>query len=377
MVKSNSDAQDSNQSPVDFQYFTRQWSHLQSWFTRVLQLKSDEASFADRYGSFQEEDGVREFIGSVAQVKEIAQGFGNPGTLKQRLSENPEYLFSSEPPHEPYAHLVWLVSQIENAAGSFNRTLSELEPRLDPSAGSPRQRAQTLKNILAGQNGLMATANDIKRKIQTLRDKITPFEPRLTTAVQAFIQSDLLNQANEKIGANQGALERLQPQTVEAYEKWKGHPPPVELSDEAPSEPSESGGSERSLDSLLPWKRKKKRAKQEYKRLKKEIEAAKYEIRQKALFVDDLKGFFMAGNRVVPALLEIDNNLGRVDKVFRDAIDKIVKFCSLSDDDQLSSYTWVARALDLTDELKKWQEIKSAAQDFVQHAMISLEATDL
>ncbi|HMD99553.1 MAG TPA: hypothetical protein VKM93_19770 [Terriglobia bacterium] len=320
--------------------FRQDWAEMQPFFARVSRLPADTEAFTLRYGTFLDDRGVQDFVGALRQVNEIAGSLGGPATLKQRIGEDPNYLFAAEPPGEIYAHLVWLASQIANGASTFSGTLPRVRD-LQSTAVPPQERARSVRRILVGDGGLVSTATGMRSKIQRLRERLVPLVPRLTAVIQTFNQTKLVNQANETIGALQGEIKRLQKQADEADEAAKG------------------------------WFGKDK-AKKESETFSKKIETDSAELRRKTVFAEDLRDFSITANRVVPALMNTDDRLRKTEKVFADAAERLTSVCTLASDEQLSNYDWLAGAADFPTALSKWNGVEGAAHEFVQGSMVSL-----
>ncbi|MBD2505581.1 hypothetical protein [Anabaena azotica] len=360
------------QSNTTFQLITEDLSknlfNLQVWLKQVVQFPEDDEAFKARYGSFQDEQGVQTFVAAVANARQVAQNFGNPTTLKQQIASNPNLLMGIDPPKLVYGHLVWLFTQIGNAASTFESTLGSLQQLLEPSNTDQKTRAEYLKTILNGSGGLVSTANNNKSKTEILMSQISPFESQLSQAIQTFNETKLVNQANQRIGLLGSNIDQLKNQAAQAYKQWKGKTMPESVW----SEPIESIGDDKEQEGLtMLWDRKKKNARKKYEQLRQEIDAAQAEVQQKSIFTNDLKDFFINGNRVVAAVLSINNNLKKINKVFGDTADRLTDVCNLSSEEKLSNYLWVARALEIPKALEVWKGIKDAAQNFVQNSLVS------
>ncbi|GEM_PF-4925023 len=341
--------------------------NLQVWLKQVVQLPENEEAFKARYGSFQDEQGVQNFVSALANARQIAESFGNPTTLKQQIASDPNSLMGSNPPKLVYGHLVWLFIQIENAASTFEITLGSLQQLLEPSNTDQKTRAEHLKNILNGSGGLVSTANNSKSKTEILMSQISPFESQLSQAIQTFNETQLVNQANQSIGLLGSKIDQLKKQAAEAYKQWTGQTMPESVW----SEPIKSIGDKEQRGLTMPWDQKKENARKKYEQLRQEIDAAQAELQQKSIFTNDLKDFFINGNRVVAAVLGINNNIKNIGKVFGDTSDRLTDVCNLSSEEQLSNYLWVARTLEIPKALEVWKGIKDAAQNFVQNSLVS------
>ena len=104
-----------------------------------------------------------------------------------------------------------------------------------------------------------------------------------------------------------------------------------------------------------------------------EIGDDKADIQQKALFIADLKGFFVAGNEVIPAIQAIDNALGKLDKTFDNWGNTVSSTCELANDQQLGSITWLSQALDVTTVTQTFQTLANETSEFISHSLVSFD----
>ena len=338
------EAQSSTAVPVRFESFTEDWIKLQAWFRRVAQLPADAESFSARYGRFQDEQGIKAFTKALADVNEVARSLGNPQVLKQEIARSPEVVLGSTPPVMVYAHLVWLASQVEKVASTFERTLGALREIVDPLRGDSQTRAHDLKTALCGERGLVSTAESLQHQIEALNGKVAPFEPRLLRAILTLNETKLINEANQRVGALQHTLGTLQKQAEEAEQK---------------------------THSLWPSTREE--ARQEHQQLMAEVEAVTAKKQQKVLFTGALKSFFTTGNRVVPALQDAEKTLHQINSFFEGAAQRLTRTCAAASDEQLGNYLWISRALDLQEAIKMWKAIQEGARNFVQQALVRLD----
>src|SRR5271157_2166590 len=192
-------AQNPERDPADLLRFRQERTELEKFFAHASRLPADEKAFETRYGTFQENSGVRQFVGALQEVNEMARGLGNPASLKECISEDGNYLFNPEPPAVIYHHLIWLANHIANAASTVKKGYADLAGLFD-MPGSPGSRAQGVKGVLVGNGGLASIAARVQTEVRQLTDNLEPFVPRLMQVVRTFNQTTLLNQANCLVG---------------------------------------------------------------------------------------------------------------------------------------------------------------------------------
>jgi hypothetical protein len=320
--------------------FAPDWSVAQSFFALVGGLPADEESFVSRYGPFENQVSVEQFTGAVRAVNEIAGKLGGSESLKRRVAADGQYLLRPSAPDEVYANIVWVAIQAGSAAKTISSTF-ELLPGLMQSAGATAGgRAQRARQVLAGEGGLVSTAEAVAGQIQQVRDRLAPYVPPIPKAIVAFNESEVLNQANRAIGGLQSDMRKLQKQAEEEKEKAKG------------------------------WFGADK-AKEQYESLTKQIAECAAEIGRKQQLDSDMGDFFNSANRVAPALSNIGESLRKLAKVFTDTADRIGATCKAASPEQLGDSAWLAGALGVSTEIDRWKTLQTAADNFVQGAFIS------
>lgn len=326
----------------DMSLFRRDWAPAQTFFSLVGRVPADPASFLSRYGPFENEISVEAFTGALRDVNAMAGELGSPDSLKRRLAANSEYVLRPNPPDEVYASIVWLSMQAGNTAHTISSTL-ELLPNLLQSAGATvRERAQRARQVLTGDGGLASKAEAVAGAARQIAEKLASYVPRVTATILTIHDTEVVNQANRAISGLKSDRIRLQEQADQAAEKAKG------------------------------WFGRDK-ANEQYERLKQEIAGRASEIERKGLLESDLGDFFITANKVAPGLSSAAQRLRELGKAFQDTADKIATTSRLASEEQLGDVDWMSRALNLPTEIQRWKEFHSAAQNFTQDALVSLD----
>lgn len=344
-------------TPNHYLSFGDDWAQLLAWCQQAERIPADASSFTARYGPFQDAEDVADFSAALAQVQALSRELGGPAALTQALARQPELLSGPTPPKDLYGQILWLAGQVANAASIFQSTLKGLTQVLAPSTGDVAQRGTALKSVLAGEGGLSATAATLRRQCAGARDGLSAFHDRLALVTKRLAGTALLDAANQKIGELGNALPRLRQQAAEAYQKWTGKPL------------SKATVAERKSSFKLP-RAKKTDWEAVYNQLTQEIQDYEAQLARKQQLVNDLKGFFKRGDRVVAAVLDIDNQLRRVQARFEKAGNRMIQVSAISNFEQLSSLDWVSKALDLSTELEKWQLLAEDARAFLSNALV-------
>jgi hypothetical protein len=329
-------------STLNFAGFTSSWKTMQIFFTQVEKTPSDESSFICKYGEFAEASEIQPFIDACTEVLAVAKALGNPTSLKESIAKNPSYLSSSSAPDETYANIVWLAGLSSNAAQSIAHTYSDLQHVLSPSEGTIERRAENLKTAFLGNAGLVPITVKIKSEAVLLDKKITPMIKQLTDTFSSFGKTTLINQANQEIGALETSISKLKVKCEDAEKAWKD-----------------------------AWISKDK-AKKRYEEILDELSSKKKSYALKTQFINDLEGFFVAGNDMLQASMDVSNNINAIGHLFGEQRDAYMNICRISSDEQLSDYAWVAKAFDLPSSVNQWNEIKTSAKSFIEKSLTSL-----
>lgn len=321
--------------------FRQDWTTAEAFFSLIRKIPGEKTAFLTRYGPFENEVSVEEFTDALRDVNKAASELGSPESLKRRLAEDTEYLLHPEPPTEVYASIVWLSMQAGNVAHTISSEF-ELLPNLMQSAGaSAGERAKRAKVLLCGNGGLASTAESIARTAQQTAEGLAAYEPRLTRSILTFQETEVVNQANRAISELKVKIEGLREEAAKAGEKARSR--------------FFAGNS-----------------KEEKERLTNEIAHCDTEIEQKRLLDSDIGDFFVAANRVAPAILGASKRLTALGKMFQEISDKIGITCRLADQQQLGDIAWLSQALGFSTEIEQWKAFELDAQAFTQKAIIDV-----
>jgi hypothetical protein len=306
----------------------------------VGRLPADDSSFQTRYGQFENQTSVQEFTGAVRAVNDIARKLGGPESTKRRIASDGSYLLGADPPDEVYANIVWVAMLAGNAANAIASAFESLPGLMESAGSSADERAKRAKQVLSGNGGLVSTAETVARRIEEVRGKVAPYAQPFKKASLAFQESEVLNQANQAIGGLEADLERLQKEAEQAKEKTKG------------------------------WFGADK-AKEQLQALTGQISETKAELERKKSLDAEMGDFFVSVSSVPPALSNLGESLKKLGKVFADAADRMSMTAKNASPAQLGDYSWLSGALNLPAETQRWKEIGTAAQSFVQGALVA------
>jgi len=319
------------------------WNSLQAWLEQIAELPATVEDFTERFGTTEDMETVRTFVDAVARVHALAPKIGGPGALKKALLRDPSHTAGGEPPPALYARLVWLAGFVQNAASTFVHTFEELPSLLSPTHGQPRERARALKQVLAGPAGLSIQASVERDRIRDVRDELGPLTDEVRQTTTIFDSVDPLAEANRTIGALRSTIPHLKRKRDETRRKAEG---------------------------LF----QKQRWRDETERLSEELGRAEGELTRKEALTAALDHFYVRNDRAAAALVDLDGQLNRLQAIFDNAAKRLLQFCSVAADDQLSSLSWITQALQVPEAKAAWYSIAASSRDFVERSLVEPSA---
>jgi hypothetical protein len=367
--------------PNRFILFGSQWLKLQTYVSQALQLPINLGDFREKYGDFDSPDikgKIEGCINACKSVKGLAGQFGDPSVLKTKIQRDPAYMQSVAPPDEIYGHVVWLANQIQNSASTFQYTFGALSDVLSPSAGTPEQRAASLKLILTGQGGLTSTADDMRTKTNALMKKLLDFDTKISAANQeiqiyAGSSSSLLADVNQIIGKLREDIDKTQSAADEAYKKWRDYT--------ISAVTTSVGIMVLSMGLLWPVAvglgaglgTAAALSRAQYNTLMDKVHSLGTDMQKKTRLVTDLTGFNSSIATVAPALGEFKSSLETVEGVWNDIGMNLAYIVNTYSVNQLSDLSWVMQTMKILDAQKKWGDIATTSQQFSQNSLVSYD----
>lgn len=211
-------------APSVFVLFDRQWLNLQTYVTQALQLPRSVAEFSYFYGEFDapDRDKMAKAASAMTELCFQVSVFGNPAMMRQRLAQESDYLSDSEPPAALYGHIVWAVNQQNAIAELFARACASLRAELAPGR-SPDAGLQALREILAGDGGLVADAEGIVARMKVLLHHVERFS-RILKDTNAMMANDagrgLLAIVSKRVSDLEGLAVASRQASAKAYSDW-------------------------------------------------------------------------------------------------------------------------------------------------------------
>jgi hypothetical protein len=333
--------------PNRFILFGDEWLVLQTYVQQGLLLPINQGDWNTKYGSFSDQKLVTDTLEAMKRVHDLSAVFGNPSELKKKISTNPSYMFTPEPPTEIYAHIIWLAIQIQNAASTYNYTLANLQPLL--AVGTKQEKAENLKMILVGPGGLVSTAEDMQKKTAALLKKLADFDGKISAAneqIQKYSgqSSEILKKANQLVGKLGEDIKRLNVEADVAYQKWRDYTIAACVTGVVvgifgnilfPGLAALVGGG---VAIGLGIAAANERA--TYEALRSEIAKQEEEKKKKTNLIADLSGFNTNIGQISPALVKFKTSLDIIQGVWLDIGGSLSYIATNYGVDELSNYAW-------------------------------------
>ncbi|WP_046469269.1 hypothetical protein [Allosalinactinospora lopnorensis] len=321
--------------PASFTGVRTCWDTITAWFAQVSEIPHHTEEFTHRYGAFDEAAEITAFTSALSSVRQVAARMSGPADLKNHIVHDGNYLLGKRSPKETFGALVWFAGQVGSAAGAMLDTLDHLPALVDGT--TPAERITQVREILVGQGGLTATAAKITGEGPALRAQVQQDRADLFAQVQALESTKLINEANQTIGELTAVNRDLQQRLA-----------------------SGKGGG------LLPQKKLTPAEKQE---ITSKISHNQEIIQHKQRFTADLRDFFIAADRVVPALLEVERRVREIEHAFNSVSATFGMVTELGPDSMLADPAKVRTAIGYPEWPKRWQALKANAEQFVQASM--------
>jgi hypothetical protein len=369
---------DPNAPPL-FALFTDDWLTLQTFIVQALQLPITTGDFEAKYGTFKDEQQVKDCIAAMQAVKALSARFGDPLALLKQLASNPAILQTDTAPTEIYTHIVWFATKLYQTATTYNQTLAAFKELLDPkSCGSPTECAAVLKEVLTGDGGLqsnaltmVALANDL---VKALAQFAVDLKPSTTTMSDYTASSSTFYKDVEAaITADDNDVKTYQDQADTAYKLWKD----LTISAITTSVGTLvlSGGMAWPLSAALAGGLgdAAKKARDAYNDACDQRNKASADEQKKIDLKADLSGFNDHMAPVNDAAVNFQGSLEKVAGVWTTIAGNIDFIATNFTPEKLGSLSWVMQALKCEQATQDWQAIAVAAQSYTANSLVTYQ----
>ena len=361
--------------PTKFALFIADWIEMQRFVDGALRLGVSVGDFKTKYGNFDtaDETDIENCVSAFATLHDAAKDFGNPTTLITEM----QALGAGDKPASLYGQIVWLSTQIANAASTFHFTYSSLKEVLTDSMSLP-DRIAALKDLLTGAGGLSSLAADMQSKTLDLQKALLKFSARIALAQQevdkyASQDSHIYQDVLSAIIVDQQAVDDTEQTIKDLAKKYAdycaaaaagsigimvitgGMAWPLAVADAAV------------FGSLAESARKAKNDAEDL------LNTEKGELAQKTLLKFDISAL---NDQIGPIQKSVDKTAALLEIIAGVWGNEVVKFTAITDDTQISllaTYSALQDRLHILDAQNKWQEISADVFQFTAGAFVTIQ----
>lgn len=361
-----------NTNGNNFLLFNGYWLDLQSFVTTSLNLPLTQGDFTTKYGTFSDMNQVTNCITQLNNIAQLSSTMGNPNTLQAKINQNPNYISGNTMPAELYAQCIWLASQINNVASTFQLTYSSLS---EIFTGNPTADAASVQQLLCGQGGLQSQAAALLSSVQTIQANLSSFQAKFAVAAAGvntyFNQSvTILTDAQNAITADKNQITTLQAQANQAYTEWRDYT--ISATTTSIGIMVLSAGFFWPVAVGLGVGLGVEAAKEMhlYNEYTADIASDNADkLKKKQLYID-LSGFNTSVAQVNTLCQDFANALSQIEGVWLDQNTKLTKVADMSAD-QIGTYAKVVEIFDLLNAQKAWQTVANNTSIFTANCLVS------
>lgn len=361
--------------PTKFALFIADWIEMQRFVTGALRLGVSVGDFTAKYGKFDtaDETDINNCVSAFATLHDAAKDFGNPITLIAEMQK----LGAGDKPASLYGQIVWLSTQIANAASTFHFTYSSLKEVLTDNMSLP-DRIAALTDLLTGPGGLSSLAEDMKNKTLDLQKALLAFSARIAAAqveVDKYASEDskIYQDVLAAIETDKKAVEDTE-QTIKDLAK--------KYSDYCAAAAAGSIGL-MLITGGMAWPlavadaavfgslaEKARKAKDDAEDL---LNVEKGELAQKNLLKFDIGAL---NDQIGPIKDSVDKTAGLLEQIAGVWGNEVVKFAAITKETEigtLATYSALQDRLHILDAQNKWQDIAADTFQFTAGAFVTIQ----
>lgn len=364
-------------NPPLFCLFTEDWLQLQTFIVQTLTLPITTGDFESKYGKFTDEQQVTGCVAAMQAIQGLSTSFGDPTALVKQLASDPTILQGDTPPDALYTHIVWYATKLNQAANTFNQTLSAFMEMLNPAnCGSPAQCLDVLTQLLTGPGGLKSTADDQVGKANALVQALATFNGELKpsidtmdtftsqsgtfyTDVQAAITTDISDVATYQEAAD------------DAYQAWRSYT--IAAVTTSVGLLILTGGMAWPVSAVLAGVLgdKAKKARDAYDAALQQVSDAEAEEQKKITLKNDLDAFNKQMKPTDAAADSFLQTLQQVTGIWSGISNNIAFISTTFTVDNLKNLSSAMEALKLHEATMDWQNIAAASQAYTANSLVS------
>jgi hypothetical protein len=371
-------------SKSQFILFNDSWIQLQGYVAAALELPVDKAGFEAKYGSVGTSTTFPAAITAMKAVNGAAAQFGNPGTLRAALLQDPNLLATERPPDEIYTHAIWLGQRVHLAAG---RIASGYESVLNTLPGLPSaEQLEHLRAYLFDETmGPVPVSERMARETRALAEKLRAFEQKMNEYNEKLREytkatSKMVTEVDSIVGSLTQRIKELQVLRDEAYVAWQTF---VVASVStflacgligAVLFPVTGGvsllvGMVAGFAAGVGLGIKSERALAEYNAYCAEITSSTVELRKKQRLRSDLGDFDLQTGRIAPALTKFRTNLESIEGAWTRMRADMLAINQSANEGNIASMPFLVKAK-ATEAIDAWKDVDQSARRFTADSLI-------
>jgi DNA repair exonuclease SbcCD ATPase subunit len=262
---------------------------------------------------------------ALARLRAAVERFGSPGTLRERLRQNPELLRAKAPPDPGYIGLVWLAQSLHDDAQALASGLASLAGKSDSSG---------LRALAEHAAAAMPRSGSVRAGLTELRAELLAAHAALAAEIPGLaLQLQELQVQSGRLAAELESIE-----AAIAKESW-----------------------------LTPRK-KKAELEQRLEHARASAGSTSARARELQAALATLEAIADDGNWLAAALDDLAAFLEAHRTAWRTVSSGLTELATRASSEQLADEGWLRHALGGAPALEQWSAIARAAQSFVAHA---------
>ncbi|MBA2238218.1 MAG: alpha-xenorhabdolysin family binary toxin subunit A [Lysobacter sp.] len=364
-------------SPPLFVLFTSDWLDLQSFIATAVQLPVTQGDFESKYGTFQDEQQVKDVVTAMKAIQALSQDFGDPTALIAQLAQNPAILQTDTAPAQVYTHIVWFATKLFQAAQTFNQTFATFMDMLNPkNCGSPAECGAILTQVLTGPGGLQSTAADMVTKCNDLVAALAAFNLALkpsTDELASYTSSSgqFYIDVQSAITQDISDVATYQQAADDAYSQWKDYT--IAAVTTSVGLMVLTGGAAWPFAAIAAGVLgdKATKARDAYNAACDQVHAAEGDEAKKIQLKVDLDSFNKSLTPVNTAATNFMTTLQQVTGIWMNISSQLDFIVKNFTPEQLGNLPFVIQALKLHNATSDWQIIGQAAQQFTANSLVT------
>lgn len=201
-----------------------EWFNLQNAVQAVLALPSNITEFQTRYGDASSGLQMKECFDAMAQLRRVAQKYGNPRQLRSRLVQDPGLLAAPERPSgDAYAGIIWTLQRAHQDALRLTSTLSSIpvSARNQPAA----EVVAGIKSLFLDSDQIVDRMSETALQLDQMLAELQGLQDELADGQAAMAKytdqsSKTQKELNDQIGNLKSSITQLEKDRDAAYNKW-------------------------------------------------------------------------------------------------------------------------------------------------------------